>query len=649
MAGEPDKTPASAGILAPEEVDVDALFARLQEEVRRGGSAPVEGDRSARLAWRDQAERMWSVSAERPIRRQNGVRGFIAYGVKKALRPFLRWYVEPLAAEQRGYNDALLKLVDELSERADLAAAREEAARRSLTELEERLARVERRPAAGGAQAPAQTVAAQPAGRRRPSRTTSPTRRRCAARPRQSASASASTSTNSAMPRPCSTSAAGAASCSGSSATPASRRAVSTPTPTWSPTRAARASTSSRRTRSRTSSRSTTARSAASSPGRSSSTCRRAALLRLLELAALKLRPGGLLVAETINPLSPLALRSYFADLTHAQPLVPETLALLARQAGFREVETRFLNEPAERLDDPGRPHDRRQRAQTERHPLRPAGLRDPRPEMRIAVCRPQVPFSRGGAEIFTDELVRQLRARGHEAEIVSVPFKWYPGQRVLTQAFLWRLLDLTEADGRPIDLVVATKFPSYCIRHPNKVVWLLHQFRQAYELDRTGLGQFSESAEDRATRRRVQRLDRTALGEARRLFATSGTSPSGCSARPAWTPRCLPHPPQELAYRTDAYEPFVFSVGRLDRAKRIDLLIEAAARQGVDARDLGRGAGPRAARAARERARPLHRPRFRGRSWQISTPAAARSSTRRSTRTSGWSPSRPSWPRSRW
>lgn len=74
------------------------------------------------------------------------------------------------------------------------------------------------------------------------------------------------------------------------------------------------------------------------------------ALLRLLELSHVKLRPGGLLVAETINPLAPLALRNYFADLTHAQPLVPETLALLARQSGFREVETRFLHEPAERL-----------------------------------------------------------------------------------------------------------------------------------------------------------------------------------------------------------------------------------------------------------------------------------------------------------
>ncbi|MGI8420768.1 MAG: class I SAM-dependent methyltransferase, partial [Gaiellaceae bacterium] len=70
------------------------------------------------------------------------------------------------------------------------------------------------------------------------------------------------------------------------------------------------------------------------------------ALLRFLELGRAKLRPGGLLVAETINPLSPLALRNYFADLTHAQPLVPETLALLARSAGFAEAEIRYLNAP---------------------------------------------------------------------------------------------------------------------------------------------------------------------------------------------------------------------------------------------------------------------------------------------------------------
>jgi len=90
---------------------------------------------------------------------------------------------------------------------------------------------------------------------------------------------------------------------------------------------------------------------------------------------------------------------------------------------------------------------------------------------LRIAVCRPQVAFARGGVEIFTDDLVAELRDRGHDADLVTVPFKWYPGERVLTQTFVWRLLDLEEADGRRIDLVIATKFPSYVVRHPNKVV----------------------------------------------------------------------------------------------------------------------------------------------------------------------------------
>jgi glycosyltransferase involved in cell wall biosynthesis len=197
---------------------------------------------------------------------------------------------------------------------------------------------------------------------------------------------------------------------------------------------------------------------------------------------------------------------------------------------------------------------------------------------MRIAVVRPQVPFARGGAEIFTDRLVDELRARGHEADLVSVPFKWYPGTRVLTQAFLWRLLDLEEADGKRIDLVVATKFPSYLVRHRDKRVWLVHQFRQAYELDRTELGQFGESPEDRALRRKIQDLDRLALGEATRRFSTSRNVADRLERSTGLDSEVLPHPPQELAYRCEGYGDFVLSVNRLDRSKRIDLLLEAAA-----------------------------------------------------------------------
>jgi glycosyltransferase involved in cell wall biosynthesis len=114
-------------------------------------------------------------------------------------------------------------------------------------------------------------------------------------------------------------------------------------------------------------------------------------------------------------------------------------------------------------------------------------------------------------------------------------------------------------------------------VRHPDKRVWLIHQFRQAYELDRTGLRQFGESAEERAVRRKIHQLDRLALGEATRLFATSKNVAARLAASTDLVAEVLPHPPQELDYRCDGYGDFVLSASRLDRAKRIDLLLEAA------------------------------------------------------------------------
>jgi glycosyltransferase involved in cell wall biosynthesis len=226
---------------------------------------------------------------------------------------------------------------------------------------------------------------------------------------------------------------------------------------------------------------------------------------------------------------------------------------------------------------------------------------------VRLAVCLPQVPFERGGAEIFADDLVEQLQARGHEATLVTVPFKWYPGERVLTQAFLWRLLDLEEANGRPVDAVIATKFPSYAVRHPRKVVWLLHQFRQAWDFDRTALGQFSESAEDRALRRRILDFERTALSEARAVFATSRNVAGRLLDSVGLEAELMPHPPAPLRYHCSGYEDFVLSVNRLDRAKRIDLLLEAAA-LAPDLRVVIAGDGPE-----RERLEELARDRGLG------------------------------------
>jgi hypothetical protein len=71
------------------------------------------------------------------------------------------------------------------------------------------------------------------------------------------------------------------------------------------------------------------------------------------------------------------------------------------------------------------------------------------------------------------------LRAQGHAAEIVAIPFKWCPPERIVEQALACRLLDVSEWRD-PIDRVIGLKFPAYLIPHPHKILWLLHQFRTA-------------------------------------------------------------------------------------------------------------------------------------------------------------------------
>jgi glycosyltransferase involved in cell wall biosynthesis len=197
---------------------------------------------------------------------------------------------------------------------------------------------------------------------------------------------------------------------------------------------------------------------------------------------------------------------------------------------------------------------------------------------MRVAVCRPQVPFVRGGVEIFTDRLVEELRVRGFEAEIISLPWEPWPNDRLAASTMMWRLIELGVDMQMPPDVVITTKFPSYLIKHPNKVVWLVHQLRQAYEFHGTEFGQFSESPEDRSIRQGIHDLDRLSFGEARRLFATSRNVAERLHRSTGFVAEVLPHPPQELAYRCDRYGDFILCVGRLDASKRVDLLLNAAA-----------------------------------------------------------------------
>lgn len=149
----------------------------------------------------------------------------------------------------------------------------------------------------------------------------------------------------------------------------------------------------------------------------------------------------------------------------------------------------------------------------------------------------------------------------------------------LVRSALAWRSLDVSEIGNRAVDAVIATRFPSYAIRHPNKVVWVIHQYRQAYDQFGTPWSDFTSSAEDRRTRETIAAIDRLGLTEARRVFANSRTVAARLAKHNGIESEPLYHPPPLAGrYRTGPFGSYALTVGRLDGWKRPDLPLRALA-----------------------------------------------------------------------
>jgi glycosyltransferase involved in cell wall biosynthesis len=198
---------------------------------------------------------------------------------------------------------------------------------------------------------------------------------------------------------------------------------------------------------------------------------------------------------------------------------------------------------------------------------------------MRILIATTHVPFIRGGAELHAEGLRDALIAAGHEAEIVAVPFKWYPPAKVLDHMLACRLLDLTEVMGTRVDLLIGLKFPAYLIPHPRKVLWILHQFRTAYDLWDHQLGDLIYQPEGAKVRDAIHAADRRLIPEARRVFANSANVATrlkhycGVNATPLYHP-----PPNAERFRVAVAEDYLFFPSRLCLPKRQALVLEALA-----------------------------------------------------------------------
>jgi glycosyltransferase involved in cell wall biosynthesis len=206
---------------------------------------------------------------------------------------------------------------------------------------------------------------------------------------------------------------------------------------------------------------------------------------------------------------------------------------------------------------------------------------------MRVLLATVQVPFVRGGAEVLAASLLGALRAAGHEAEIASIPFKWYPPERMLDCMLACRLLDVTETNGRPIDRMIGLKFPAYLMPHPNKVMWLLHQHRQAYEQWDQPISDMIHFGNGREVRDAIRRTDRQFIPEARAVYTIAENVSRRLRkyCRVESTP--LYHPPHHPeAFRCeDPADNYFFFPSRINAAKRQHLAVQGLEAAGGDSR----------------------------------------------------------------
>ncbi len=197
---------------------------------------------------------------------------------------------------------------------------------------------------------------------------------------------------------------------------------------------------------------------------------------------------------------------------------------------------------------------------------------------MKIAIASVQIPFITGGAEILAELLKNELIKRKHRAEIVTIPFKWYPTKTLINSMLMGRMMDLTEVNGEVIDLVIGLKFPAYYVRHPNKALWLLHQHRQAYDLWDTDFGDLHTLPDGEFLRNTIIKNDNEFIKEARRIFTISKNTTARLKKYNNIDSIPLYHPPKNHEkLHCKEYEDFIFYPSRIDKLKRQRLLVSAA------------------------------------------------------------------------
>ena len=174
-----------------------------------------------------------------------------------------------------------------------------------------------------------------------------------------------------------------------------------------------------------------------------------------------------------------------------------------------------------------------------------------------------------GGAERFYDALLQAFLARGFQTELIRVPAMERSFDEILANYAYCQNLDLSA-----FDLVISTKSPTYAVRHPRHVSYLVHTVRVFDDMFHQAFP--DASAMHYAQRARLHALDQEALAGVRARFAI-GHEVANRLLRWHGLQAEVIHPPLAVSgLKPGAANEYFFLPGRLHAWKRIDLLIDA-------------------------------------------------------------------------
>src|SRR5260370_11123739 len=127
------------------------------------------------------------------------------------------------------------------------------------------------------------------------------------------------------------------------------------------------------------------------------------------------------------------------------------------------------------------------------------------------------------------------------------------------------------------VERVIALKFPAYLIRHPHKTLWLLHQYRQAYDLFDAGQSNLPPGVQGEELRQMIKKSDDETFRESQHIFTNSEVTQQRLAHYNGFAADVLLPPlnDPELFSGGEA-RGYIFAGGRVNGMKRQYLLVEA-------------------------------------------------------------------------